>query len=140
LLKFRTFASVSAGFLIATNLMILATISAAQDKDPEEHEEISGYEVLGYNDVRQITSAGLLTFPGLGTSNYSENGTYSFTDDDQSIVRFGVFDIRKDGRVCVDFFQSERQRCDTFLRRNGLTFLLTEEGDRFPVFFSIEGH
>ncbi|MEH6836663.1 MULTISPECIES: hypothetical protein [Falsihalocynthiibacter] len=135
MLKLRKFISLLFGFLFAMNLVLLATNSAAQDKNPEKYGE-----VLGYNDVRELTSAGLLTFPGLGRSNYSENGTYSFTDEAKSITRFGVFDIRKDGRVCIDFFQNERHRCDIFLRKNSFVFLLTEEGDRFPVFFSLEGH
>lgn len=137
--KFRKFTSVLVGFLFVMNLMVLGTNSAAQDKSARKYDEATGYRVLGYNEVREITSAGLLTFPGLGQSSYSENGTYSFTGEDTSIVRFGVFDIRKDGRVCVDFLQSKGQRCDTLLRRNGLTFLLTEEGDRFLVFFTLEG-
>jgi hypothetical protein len=122
-------------------LMILASVNLstkygeAQDENTERD-----WEVLDHDDASQLTSAGLLTIPGLGLSNYSENGTYSFTDEVEQIVRFGVFDIRDDGRVCVDFFQSERQRRDVFLRRNGLVFLLTEEGDHFPVFFSLERH
>jgi hypothetical protein len=135
LLKLRRFMSLLFGFLLTMNLGLLATNSAAQDIFPEKHGQ-----VLGYNDVKELTSAGPLTFPGLGRSNYSENGSYSFTDETKSITRFGAFHIREDGRVCIDFSQSERHRCDTFLRKDGLVFLLTEEGDRFPVFFTLGGH
>lgn len=113
--------------------LLLATNSTAQDKNPEKYEE-----VLSYHDVKELISAGPLTFTGLGRANYSENGTYIFTEEDKAITRIGAFDIRKDGKVCVDFFRAEMRRCDIFLRRNGLIFLLTEEGDRFPVSFKLE--
>ncbi|WP_263389144.1 hypothetical protein [Ruegeria marisflavi] len=123
------------GLIILASVNLLPKYGEAQDENTERD-----WEVLGYDDASKLTSAGLLTIPGLGLSNYSENGIYSFTDEAEPTVRFGVFEIRDDGRVCVDFFQSERQRCDVFLRRNGLVFLLTEEGNHFPVFFSLERH
>jgi hypothetical protein len=126
-------------FLFSLIILASVNVSAKYGEAQDENTE-RDWEVLGYDDASQLTSAGLLTISGLGLSNYRENGTYSFTDEVEQIVRFGVFDIRDDGRVCVDFFQSERQRCDVFLRRNGLVFLLTEEGNNFPVFFSLERH
>ena len=126
-------------FLFLLQSAALATRSAAEDEFPAGSDK-----VLSYEDVAELTSSGTLTFQGLGKAEYTDSGKYSFTQEGftkkgSSVTRLGFFDIKKDGKVCVDFFRGERGRCHIFVRRNGIVFMLTEEGDRFPVTFNING-
>ena len=139
MLNSQTLCRLIAVFLFLVQSAALATRTAAQDEAPEGSDK-----VLSYEDVAELTSSGILTFPGLGQSKYSDSGVYSFTQEGftkkgSSVTRLGFFDIKKDGKVCVDFFRGERGRCHIFVRRNGIVFMLTEEGDRFPVTFNING-
>ncbi|SDJ36190.1 hypothetical protein [Lutimaribacter saemankumensis] len=103
----------------------------------EESSQASDY-VLNFEEASNLTSFGVLSFPGLGQSLFSDNGTYLFTDEATSSLRLGVFEVKSDGKVCIDF-HDDSSHCDVFIRRGGLYFLLREDGGRFPVFFRLEG-
>ena len=109
------------------------TCGSAQDWNQEYWGTL-----LGYDEVIDLTASGSLTVPGLGHSIYASDGTYIFADEKKSTRRFGVFEVRKDGSLCVEFYPDRRGQCTVFLRRNELVFLLTEEGERFPVSLIIQ--
>lgn len=121
-------------FVIAVALLFILAADCTAEEPGEQHLEY----VLNFEEARDLTSFGILSFPGLGQSLYSDDGSYSFTDDVTSVRRFGIFEVQPDGKVCIDF-HDDSSRCDTFIRRGGLYFLLREDGSRFPIYFGLEG-
>lgn len=138
--KLTKFTCLLFGFLFSSGLFLLVTSSAAENMRREKPLSISGYGESGYSDLRDFASANGLTSPDLGRSTYDNDGTDGFTGEDRSIMRFERLDVRDDGRVCIGLFQRQTQRCQTFLRGNGLNFLLNKEGARLPVVFTLEGN
>lgn len=103
----------------------------------EEWFESRWEKTLNYAETRELVSGHTLTIPGFGQSTYHENGAYTFAYEDQQTTQFGFFEVRNDGIVCVDF-QNQSERCDVYVKDQGLLFLITEEGKRFPVSLSLE--
>jgi hypothetical protein len=118
--------------LLALSSVFPVSLGAAQERSQQDWGEM-----LGYKEVRDLTSFGSLAFPGLGSSSFSDDGSYSLTYEDKSVTRFGVFEIQKDGRLCVEFAEDRDVECNAFLLRNGFVFLLTEGGDSIPVHFRL---
>ncbi|MFY9209972.1 MAG: hypothetical protein WAO69_02490 [Aestuariivita sp.] len=133
--RYARLLSCLAGSARPSALVLLAALAApavAQDWTLPE-----GQEVLSYEQARGLTSGRTLSFPGLGQSTYFTDGRYVFKGEDRSILQFGMFEVRRDGKVCVNLY-SDGTRCDVFLKNHGLLFMLTEKGDRFPVQLEIE--
>jgi len=91
---------------------------------------------LNYDQVNKLTSGQSLTNPALGQSTHFKDGTHAFKYEEHSQTVLGVFELNPDGKVCVDF-RSNTNRCGIFLKDRGLFFLITKEGDRFPVHFEL---
>ena len=87
--------------------------------------------VLDLDDLQRLTAGNTLTFYDHGQSRFSVGGAYSYTYPDSGGTAFGVFDIRDDGTVCIQF-RNGRSRCDLYVRRGSLFYLITQSGDRFP--------
>jgi len=49
---------------------------------------------------------------------------------------FGLFTLRRDGRLCVDYGDGT-SRCDLYLREGQMHLLLTEGRGRFPFRFEL---
>jgi len=73
-----------------------------------------------------------LTYRDEGTAKFSAGGSYSYTYGHGGGVSFGNFEVKKDGRVCINF-RVGRDRCDLYVRRNGVVVMLSETGEHFPV-------
>lgn len=91
----------------------------------------AGDIVLSQSDLLRLTSGNTLNFYDGGTSRFSAGGAYSYTYADDGGTAFGMFRVRDDGRICVEF-RNGRSRCDLYLANGGLFYLITESGDRFP--------
>jgi hypothetical protein len=92
---------------------------------------------LTYEQTQSLIYGNTLTFQGLGQSTFHQNGTYSFTEEGQNYTRYGIFNLRADGKVCLDQ-PDKKDRCDIFVEERGLLFLLTPEGQRFSVTFKLK--
>jgi hypothetical protein len=87
---------------------------------------------LSYEDLQQLTAGQTLTFYDNGQSRFSVGGSYSYTYPDNGGSAFGLFELRKNGTVCISF-RNGASRCDLYVRRRELLMLITEQGDRFPI-------
>ncbi len=87
--------------------------------------------LLSPDDLQRLTAGNTLTFFDQGQSRFSVGGAYSYTYPDSGGTAFGVFDIRDDGTVCIQF-RNGRSRCDLYVRRGAVFYLITQSGDRFP--------
>lgn len=112
---------------LAILLMLCPAISADADTSSLRPDDV----VLSATDLHRLTDGNTLTFYDLGQSRFSVGGAYSYTYPNDGGTAFGVFDIRDDGRVCIDF-RNGRSRCDLYVRSGALYYLITQSGDRFP--------
>jgi hypothetical protein len=103
----------------------------------EEWELRPGEFPLNYEQATELTTGRTLTFYDNSQSKYSVGGAYSYSHPDGGGITFGVFRVRRDGSVCVNFRSGER-RCNLYLKSHGLLLMLTEEGARFPVKLEFE--
>ncbi len=133
--RWYTFKRQTASSCLAALIAFAALVPPAFAKDWRKTQW--PLDTLSYEEAKDLTSDRVLTFPGLGQSTYFDDGSYAFKREGQTEVRIGAFKIRRDGRVCVDF-QPNSSRCDVFMKDRGLLFLMTEEGDKFPVHFKFE--
>lgn len=92
---------------------------------------------LNYEQATELTTNRTLDFFDYGQSKYSVGGAYSYSFPDEGGTQFGVFEVRRDSSVCVNF-RSGEHRYNLYLKSRGLLFMLTEEGDRFPVKLAFE--
>ncbi|MEQ9692893.1 hypothetical protein [Shimia sp. SDUM112013] len=111
---------------------IVSTFATAQ-----EWHLLHDYEPLSYEETKTLILDRTLTFPGLGRSTFHEDGSFVFTDAQTDVTRFGVFELRKDGELCVDF-QNQERRCGAFLRDEGVFLLLNGDRRRIPVLFGVQ--
>ncbi len=116
---------------------ILLFSSFSSELLAEEWNLRPGELQLNYEQVTELTTNRTLNFFNNGQSKYSVGGAYSHSFPDEGGTQFGVFDVRRDGRVCVNFRNGEN-RCNLYLKSHGLLLMLTEEGDRFPVKLEFE--
>lgn len=66
-----------------------------------------------------------------GRSVYGPGDAYAYVYSDGRPVP-GTYALRADGAVCVEF-ENGWSRCDLYVSNKGRMYLITEEGDRFPV-------
>ncbi len=103
----------------------------------EEWKLLPGEFPLNYEQVTELTADRTLTFYDNGQSRFSPEGAYSYSYPDGDITTFGVIDVRRDGKVCVNFRRGEH-KCYLLLKSRGLILMLTKEGKRFPVKLELE--
>lgn len=75
--------------------------------------------------------AGPIAFFDGGRSDYGPDDDYSYTYKGGGRAA-GEFHLAEDGSVCVDFYNGH-SRCDLYVQNDGMLYLITEAGDRFPV-------
>jgi len=114
-------------FLACLSLTLVANPVLAQDW------HLSDADIpLGPIGAQALTAGRTLTFPDKGESRFSVGGAYSYTYADRGATRFGMFRIESDGSVCIEF-RNGFSRCDLFVRNGGILWMLTEQGERFPI-------
>ncbi|MFD3191272.1 hypothetical protein ACFMPD_13475 [Sedimentitalea sp. HM32M-2] len=91
---------------------------------------------LSAQELARIGNGARFTYYDDGVSQFSADGSYSYTYADNGGTAFGVFHIRPDGQVCIDF-RNGFGRCDLYVRSNGVVVMLSEKGHRFPVRVSL---
>lgn len=116
--------------LVACSLVAVSVLPASVAA--QDWSLFSTQDRLGYEETKSLLIGKTLKFQGLGQSTYHSSGAYTFTYENQNITKFGYFEVRRDGRVCLDV-QDQSSGCSIFVKRNGLLFLLTPEGRRFQV-------
>lgn len=118
-------------------LFLLAVLAGAVSA--QEPELRSGETLLTADELVDLTAGNTLIFYDRGESRFSAGGSYSYSYADNGGTAFGIFEVRPDGRVCIEF-RNGFDRCDFYAKRDGLHYLITEQGYRFPfrMEFSIE--
>ncbi|MDA0963063.1 MAG: hypothetical protein O2898_09110 [Proteobacteria bacterium] len=116
---------------VAFALCLVAGGAAAQSPSPD-WTLLPGDMPLSVDDLGSLTNGGSLTFHDDGISRFSAGGSYSYTYANQGGTAFGTFDIRDDGKICIDF-RNGAGCCDLYVRNGLRLILLTENGERFPV-------
>lgn len=110
---------------------LAAGLAHAQAQSPE-WKLMPGDMPLSPLELGSLADGGALTFHDDGVSRFSPGGSYSYTYADNGGTAFGTFDVREDGRVCIDF-RNGMGRCDLYVRNGLRLILLSENGNRFPV-------
>ena len=60
----------------------------------------------------------------------------SYWPFDGNELKFGFFELQRDGTVCVDF-GNYSSKCDVTLTDSGLRFTLSKRGSKFPIHFEL---
>jgi len=109
-------------FLIAIALPVLAQEWSLRRPDI----------LLDQHSAQALTAGSMLIFQDDGRSKFSVGGAYSYTYAEDGSTEFGIFRVEHDGRVCIDL-RNGTERCNIFVRNDGLLVMLTEQGGRFPI-------
>ncbi|EAQ24713.1 hypothetical protein ROS217_01345 [Roseovarius sp. 217] len=105
----------------------LASGTVAQDVGASNSQS-----TLSYEQANMLTSGRGLTFPGLEDPAFVKGATFTLKHKDRPQTVLEFFEVRQDGKVCVDFGNISN-RCGIFLKDDSLFFMLTKERDRFPL-------
>jgi len=89
-------------------------------------------QILSLDQLQDLTAGTALTFYDDGVSQFSVGGSYSYSYADNGGISFGVFEVKRNGTVCIDF-RNGFSRCDMYVRNGELLMLVTEQGGRFPI-------
>ena len=122
-MKYRLFTGlllVLSGFAASTG----AALSADWNIRP-------GDTVLSEPMLNERLSNSEITFFDGGKSVYGPDDAYAYVYAGGEPIP-GTYHIANDGVVCVDF-KNGWSRCDLYVINGEKLYLITEEGDRFPV-------
>ena len=90
-----------------------------------------GDQPLSKEALRDTLVGQVLVFYDDGRSRFYDDGRYSYTYDGGGTA-YGHYALGGDGTACIGFTNGF-SRCDLYVRNAGRLFLITEDGDRFPV-------
>ncbi len=114
-------------YVVSIFAIFVSTSAVAQDWALRE-----GDIPLSKPELQEFTRGVTLTYHDEGTSKFSPGGSYSYTYAHDGGTAFGLFRITEKGQVCIDF-RNGRNRCDLYVRQDGLLIMLSSKGERFPV-------
>lgn len=121
--------------LIAVKLRLLAGIALCVAVFTPAAAQVPslkpGDTPLTQDELVGMAVGNTLVFRDDGRSRFSENGDYSYTYPDNGGTARGEYEIKDDGRICIEFANGFN-RCDFYIRRDQTTLLLSESGYRFP--------
>lgn len=109
----------------------IALIFTASFASAQSWNDRGGDIVLNETELTERLVGQSIVFFDDGESSYSADGRYSYTYDGGATA-YGVYSLKPDGVVCVDF-ENGFARCDRFVLSGDRLVLQTEKGERFPI-------
>ncbi len=110
------------GFLVLTNMATAQTALGVRDSDT----------LLAPAALTTVLSGNIVRFHDGGFATFGPDGQYAYAYDSGDQIWRGVYEVREDSLVCVDF-DNGFSRCDTYIKDGERLILITDSGDRYPA-------
>lgn len=68
---------------------------------------------------------------------FENSGINPFISGGGAHIRFGVFGLTRDGKVCVKI-EKDSDQCDFIMTSHSVRFPLTSAGTKFPIYLNLE--